>query len=149
MAYAGHRIPAATCSAAPRPRSGSHSILGSLELGRINIAARAVGVARAAFDAAMRYAHERETFGMPIVQHQAIQFKLADMATKLEAARLLVQNAAERKFEPAMRADVEAGMAKLFARRRRSSWPPRRCGSTAATATRPTSRSSATSGTRR
>ena len=73
---------------------GLHYILGSLELGRINIAARAVGVARASFDAAMRYAHERETFGVPIHKHQAIQFKLADMATKLEASRLLVRSAA-------------------------------------------------------
>jgi len=93
--------------------NGLHYILGSLELGRINIAARAVGVARASFDAAMRYAHERETFGVPIHKHQAIQFKLADMATKLEAARLLVRSAAE-KFERGERADVEAGMAKLF-----------------------------------
>ena len=72
-----------------------------------------MGVARASFDAAMRYAHERETFGVPIHKHQAIQFKLADMATKLEAARLLVRSAAE-KFERGERADVEAGMAKLF-----------------------------------
>ena len=91
-----------------------HFILSSLELGRINIAARAVGVARAAFDASMAYANERETFGVPIAKHQAIQFKLADMATKLEASRLLVRSAAER-FESGERADVEAGMAKLFA----------------------------------
>src|SRR5204862_2891130 len=92
---------------------GLHFILGSLELGRINIAARAVGVARAAFDAAMKYSFERETFGVPINKHQAIQFKLADMGTKLEAARLMVKSAAE-KFERGERADVEAGMAKLF-----------------------------------
>jgi alkylation response protein AidB-like acyl-CoA dehydrogenase len=93
---------------------GLHYILASLELGRINIAARAVGVARAALDAAMKYAHERHTFGVPIHKHQAIQFKLADMATKVEAARLLTKSAAD-KFEAGERADVEAGMAKLFA----------------------------------
>jgi alkylation response protein AidB-like acyl-CoA dehydrogenase len=88
-------------------------ILAALELGRVNIAARACGVARAAFDAAISYAQQRETFGVPIARHQAIQFKLADMATKLEASRLMVKSAAE-KFERGERADVEAGMAKLF-----------------------------------
>jgi alkylation response protein AidB-like acyl-CoA dehydrogenase len=73
-----------------------------------------VGVARAAFEAAIRYAQQRETFGVPIAKHQAIQFKLADMATRLEAARLLTHNAA-RKLDAGERADVEAGMAKLFA----------------------------------
>ncbi|HWD55153.1 MAG TPA: acyl-CoA dehydrogenase family protein, partial [Acidimicrobiales bacterium] len=76
--------------------------------------ARAVGVARAAFDAALAYAQERQTFGKAIGEHQAIQLKLADMATKLEAARLLTKNAAERKAQ-GLRCDVEAGMAKLFA----------------------------------
>jgi alkylation response protein AidB-like acyl-CoA dehydrogenase len=71
-------------------------------------------VARAAFDAALAYAMERETFGKPIAEHQAIQLKLADMATRLEAARLLTKNAAERKAL-GLRCDVEAGMAKLFA----------------------------------
>ena len=85
-----------------------------LEIGRINIAARAVGVARAAFDAALSYAQERVTFGKPIIEHQAIQLKIADMATRLEAARLLTKNAAERKMA-GLRCDVEAGMAKLFA----------------------------------
>ncbi len=85
-----------------------------LEVGRINIAARAVGVARAAFDAALAYAQQRETLGKPIGEHQAIQLKLADMATRLEAARLLTKNAAERKAQ-GLRCDVEAGMAKLFA----------------------------------
>ncbi|MHB1929238.1 MAG: acyl-CoA dehydrogenase family protein, partial [Acidimicrobiales bacterium] len=80
----------------------------------INVAARAVGVARAALDAAMEYAEQREAFGVPIVKHQAIAFKLADMATKVEASRLLVRSAAER-FDRGERADVEAGMAKLFA----------------------------------
>jgi len=89
-------------------------ILGALEVGRINIAARAVGVARAAFEHAIRYAQERHTFGKPIAEHQAIQQKLADMGTKLQAARLLTQHAADLKQSGA-RADVEAGMAKLFA----------------------------------
>ena len=114
MTYVDHRVPASSVLGGPDGLGrGLHHILGSLELGRINIAARALGVARAAYDASMKYAHERETFGVPIAQHQAIQFKLADMATKVEASRLLVKSAAER-FEAGERADVEAGMAKLF-----------------------------------
>jgi butyryl-CoA dehydrogenase len=112
MAYADHRIPAANLVG--EAGRGLPQILGVLEIGRINIAARAVGVARAAFDAAFSYAQERETFGKPIAEHQAIQLKLADMATRLEAARLLTKNAAERKAQ-GLRCDVEAGMAKLFA----------------------------------
>jgi len=115
MVYDGHRVPASTVLGGPAGLGkGLQYVLGSLEVGRVNIAARAVGVARAAFDAAMRYSHERETFGVPIHQHQAIQFKLADMATRLEAAKLLTRNAAE-KLDAGERADVEAGMAKLFA----------------------------------
>jgi butyryl-CoA dehydrogenase len=114
MTYVDHRVPAAAVLGGPDGLGhGLHYILGSLELGRINVAARAVGVSRAAYDAAMRYAHERETFGVPIVKHQAIQFKLAEMATKIEASRLLVKSAAER-FDEGQRTDVEAGMAKLF-----------------------------------
>lgn len=89
-------------------------ILSALEVGRINIASRAVGVARAAFEHAIRYAQERKTFGKPIAEHQSIQNKLADMGTKLQAARLLTEHAARLKQSGA-RADVEAGMAKLFA----------------------------------
>jgi len=112
MRYEEHRVPAdALLGDAGR---GLAYVLSALEVGRINIAARAVGVARAAFDAALRYAQERVTMGKPIAQHQAIQMKLADMATKVEAARLLTKNAAERK-QAGERADVEAGMAKLFA----------------------------------
>jgi alkylation response protein AidB-like acyl-CoA dehydrogenase len=114
MTYAGHRVPRSSVLGGEEGLGkGLRYILSSLELGRINIAARAVGVARAAFDAAMQYSHERETFGVPINKHQAIAFKLADMATKLEASKLLVRSAAE-KFERGERADVEAGMAKLF-----------------------------------
>lgn len=112
MAYDGHRVPAA--ARLGDPGRGLGYILSALEVGRINIAARAVGVARAAFDASLRYAQDRRTFGKPIAEHQAIQIKLADMATKLEAARLLTRNAAELR-QAGERVDVEAGMAKLFA----------------------------------
>jgi butyryl-CoA dehydrogenase len=115
MTYAGHRVAADTVLGGPENLGkGRHQMLGGLELGRVNIAARAVGVARAAFEAAIKYAQERETFGVPIANHQAIQFKLADMATRLEAARLLTHSAA-RKLDAGERADIEAGMAKLFA----------------------------------
>jgi alkylation response protein AidB-like acyl-CoA dehydrogenase len=93
---------------------GFQQVLGGLEVGRINIASRAVGVARAAFEDAIRYAQERRTFGKPICEHQAIQLKLADMATKIEAARLLTRQAAAMK-DRGERCDLEAGMAKLFA----------------------------------
>jgi alkylation response protein AidB-like acyl-CoA dehydrogenase len=112
MSYAGHRIPAANLIG--EPGRGLPQILGVLEVGRINIAARAVGLARAALDAALEYAGQRETFGKPIGEHQAIQLKLADMATRVQAARLLTRDAAERKAA-GLRCDVEAGMAKLFA----------------------------------
>jgi alkylation response protein AidB-like acyl-CoA dehydrogenase len=115
MTYDGHRVPADwVLGGGANLGRGLHQILGALELGRVNIAARACGVGRAALEASLRYAQERETFGVPIAQHQAIQFKLADMATKLEASRLLTHSAA-RKFDSGERADVEAGMAKLFA----------------------------------
>jgi len=93
---------------------GFHHALGGLELGRINVAARGVGVANAALKAATQYAQERKTFGKPICQHQAIQLKLGDMATQCEAARLLVANAAAA-YDSGKRCDMEAGMAKLFA----------------------------------
>ena len=112
MAYDEHRLP--TDALIGAPGRGLAQILSVLEVGRINIAARAVGVARAAFDAALAYAQQRQTMGRPIAEHQAIQLKLADMATRLEAARLLTVSAAERK-QAGLRCDVEAGMAKLFA----------------------------------
>ncbi len=112
MSYDDHRVPAANLIGTPG--KGLSHFLSVLELGRINVASRAVGVARAAFDAALSYSQVRETMGKPICEHQTIQIKLADMATKLEAARLLVKNAAEKK-QAGERADVEAGMAKLFA----------------------------------
>ena len=93
---------------------GFTQAMSGLEVGRINIAARAVGVARAAFEDAIKYSQQRSTFGKPICEHQAIQLKLADMATKIEASRLLVRQAAAMK-DRGERCDLEAGMAKLFA----------------------------------
>ena len=93
---------------------GFGHVMSGLETGRINVAARAVGVAQAAFNASIRYAQQRESFGKPIAEHQAIQLKLADMATKIQAARLLVYDAAAKKDEGG-RIDLESGMAKLFA----------------------------------
>lgn len=93
---------------------GLQQILGGLELGRINVAARGVGVAQGALDQAVQYSQIRKTFGKPICEHQAIQIKLADMATRAEAARLLVRSAAEA-YDAGRRCDMEAGMAKLFA----------------------------------
>ena len=93
---------------------GFRQVMSGLETGRINVAARAVGVATAAFEAAIKYAQQRHTFGVPISQHQAIQLKLADMATKIQAARLLTYDASAKK-DSGQRVDLEAGMAKLFA----------------------------------
>lgn len=115
MSYDGHRVSADAVLGGPDGLGhGRHFILSALEVGRINIAARSVGVARAAFEAAIAYAQQRETFGKPISQHQSIQNMLADMGTKLQAARLLTEHAAALK-ESGARCDVEAGMAKLFA----------------------------------
>ena len=93
---------------------GLKQFLAGVELGRVNVAARAVGVATAALDEAIAYARDRETFGKPIAQHQLIQGKLAEMATRLQASRLLMLHAARAKDE-GRRADLDAGMAKLFA----------------------------------
>jgi alkylation response protein AidB-like acyl-CoA dehydrogenase len=93
---------------------GFRQMMTGLELGRIQVAARAVGVARAAFEASLLYAQQREAFGKPIWRHQAIGGYLADMATKLQAARLMMLHAA-RTFDDGRRSDLEAGMAKLFA----------------------------------
>ncbi|NQV80546.1 MAG: acyl-CoA dehydrogenase, partial [Alphaproteobacteria bacterium] len=93
---------------------GFYQAAGGLEIGRINVAARGVGLASAALKDATRYSQERETFGKPICQHQAIQLMLGDMATKVEAARLLVENAAQT-YDRGERCDMEAGMAKYFA----------------------------------
>jgi alkylation response protein AidB-like acyl-CoA dehydrogenase len=93
---------------------GFVQVAGGLELGRINIAARGAGMAAGATKMALAYAKERKTFGKPIVEHQAIQLKLAEMSTRAEAARLLVEQAAS-KYDSGERCDLEAGQAKFFA----------------------------------
>jgi alkylation response protein AidB-like acyl-CoA dehydrogenase len=93
---------------------GFGQMMDALEVGRVNVAARGVGIAQRALELALRYSQERKTFGKQIADHQAIQFKLADMATKVEAARLLTRKAAQLK-DAGERSDLEAGMAKLFA----------------------------------
>ena len=93
---------------------GLQQVLGGLELGRINVAARGAGIAEGALKMAVDYAQERETFGQPISQHQAVQLKLAKMVTRVEASKLLVGSAAN-KFDSGERCDMEAGMAKYFA----------------------------------
>lgn len=93
---------------------GFQQVLDGIELGRVNVAARAVGVATRAFEEAIRYSQERKAFGKPICEHQAIQIHLAEMATTLEAAKLMLYQAAEKK-SAGERSDLEAGMAKLFA----------------------------------
>ena len=107
------RVPVANLIGKTEGR-GLQQILSGLELGRINVAARGVGVARACLDESVTYAQTRKTFDVPIAQHQAIQIKLADMATRVEAARLLTEQAAEA-YDSGERCDMEAGMAKLFA----------------------------------
>lgn len=93
---------------------GFKQVMTGLEAERLNVAARGLGIARAAFEEAIRYAQQRSTFGKPICEHQTIQIKLADMATKIEASRLLIYSAAEKR-DRGERCDLEAGMAKLFA----------------------------------
>src|SRR4051794_16805723 len=93
---------------------GFVQMMDALEVGRVNVAARGVGIAQRALELGLKYSQERRAFGKPIAQHQAIQFKLADMATKVEAARLLTLKAARMK-DAGERSDLEAGMAKLFA----------------------------------
>ncbi|HEV8559731.1 MAG TPA: acyl-CoA dehydrogenase family protein [Actinophytocola sp.] len=113
LVFDGYRAPAEALLGGNAGR-GLAQMLSGLEIGRIQVAARAVGVGRAAFEDAFRYAQERETFGKPIWRHQSIGNYLADMATKLTAARQLVLHAAER-LDTGARSDLEAGMAKLFA----------------------------------
>ena len=93
---------------------GFPQMMDALEVGRANVAARGVGIAQRALELALKYSQERKTFGKPICEHQAIQFKLADMATQVEAARLLTIRAARLK-DAGERSEMEAGMAKLFA----------------------------------
>jgi alkylation response protein AidB-like acyl-CoA dehydrogenase len=113
LVFEDYRVPADQLIGGAEGQGFKHA-LGGLELGRINVAARGAGIAAAALRDALRYAQERHTFGKPIAQHQAIQLKLADMATRVEASKLLIEQAA-RKYDTGQRCDLEAGMAKLFA----------------------------------
>jgi len=113
LVFENYRVPADRLIGGVEGR-GLQMVLNGLELGRINVAARGVGVAQAALRESVKYAQQRKTFGKPICEHQAIQTKLGDMATRTEASRLLVQRAAEA-YDRGERCDMEAGMAKLFA----------------------------------
>jgi len=113
LVFNDYRIPANRLIGGAEGQGMACAIAG-LELGRVNVAARGVGVAQAALDEAVRYSQQRHTFGKPIHEHQAIAMKLADMATRTEASRLLVRQAAEA-LDRGERCDYEAGMAKLFA----------------------------------
>jgi alkylation response protein AidB-like acyl-CoA dehydrogenase len=113
LSFAGSRVPASALLGGEEGR-GFGQFMAGLELGRVQVAARAVGVAQAALDDALAYAQRRETFGKPIWEHQSVGNLLADMATKVQAARLLVLDAAA-SIDAGRRSDLEAGMAKLFA----------------------------------
>jgi butyryl-CoA dehydrogenase len=112
LVFEDHRIPAANLLGGEEGR-GFHQVMDGIEVGRVNVAARAVGLATRAFEEAIAYAQQRETFGKPIAQHQMIQEKLAHMGTMLEASRLMMLSAA-RKKAAGERSDLEAGMAKYF-----------------------------------
>ncbi|MCH7737763.1 MAG: acyl-CoA dehydrogenase family protein [Chloroflexi bacterium] len=113
LSFEDYRVPGANLVGGEEGQ-GFYQILSGLELGRINVAARCLGVARAAMEEATNYARHRKTFGKPISEHQSIQIMLANMATNIQAAHLMVLHAAEKK-DRGERADMEAGMAKLFA----------------------------------
>jgi alkylation response protein AidB-like acyl-CoA dehydrogenase len=113
MVFTDYRVPADRLIGGVEGH-GLQQVLAGLELGRINVASRGVGVARSAYEESIRYSRQRKTFGKPICEHQAIQLKLADMATRVEAARLLT-NSAARAYDEGRRCDLEAGMAKLYA----------------------------------
>ncbi|MEV4676259.1 MULTISPECIES: acyl-CoA dehydrogenase family protein [Actinomadura] len=113
IVFDGVRVPAANLLGGVEGR-GMQQVLSGLETGRINVAARSLGIAQAAYDEALRYAAQREAFGRPIQDFQAVQLKLADMAIKVQAARLLVYWAASRA-DAGDRVDMQAGMAKTFA----------------------------------
>jgi alkylation response protein AidB-like acyl-CoA dehydrogenase len=113
LSFDGYRTPVASLLGTTEGQ-GFAQMMKGLEFGRIQVASRALGVGRAAFDDAFRYAQEREAFGKPIWKHQSIGNYLADMATQLSAAELLTLNAAQR-YDAGERCDMEAGMAKLFA----------------------------------
>jgi butyryl-CoA dehydrogenase len=111
LVFEGHRVPVG--NRLGQEGEGFRQIMDGIEVGRVNVSARAVGLATRAFEEAIRYAQERKAFGKPIAQHQMIMEKLADMGTKLEAARLMLLQAAKKK-SLGVRADLEAGMAKYF-----------------------------------
>jgi alkylation response protein AidB-like acyl-CoA dehydrogenase len=113
LAFDDFRVPAGAVLGGTEGE-GFAQMMRGLETGRIQVASRALGVARAAFDDALRYAQQRESFGVPIWRHQSVGNYLADMATKVTAARQLILHAAER-YDAGQRSDLEAGMAKLFA----------------------------------
>jgi butyryl-CoA dehydrogenase len=113
LTFDDYRVPASAILGG-EPGKGFAQMMKGLETGRIQVASRALGVATAALEDALRYAQERESFGQPIWKHQAVGHYLADMATKLTAARQLTLYAADR-YDAGERADMEAGMAKLFA----------------------------------
>jgi alkylation response protein AidB-like acyl-CoA dehydrogenase len=116
LVFDGYRCPAENILGGEQAglNRGFSQMMDALEVGRVNVAARGVGIAQRALELGLRYSQERKTFGRPIAQHQAIQFKLADMATQVDAARLLTIRAARLK-DAGERSDLEAGMAKLFA----------------------------------
>jgi alkylation response protein AidB-like acyl-CoA dehydrogenase len=116
LVYNGYRCPPGRILGGEEAGLGKGfaQMMDALEVGRVNVAARGVGIAQRALELALRYSQERKTFGRPIAQHQAILFKLADMATKIEAARLVTLKAARMK-DAGQRSDLEAGMCKLFA----------------------------------
>jgi alkylation response protein AidB-like acyl-CoA dehydrogenase len=111
--FDGLRVPA-TRLLGGEPGKGFYQMMDGVEVGRVNVAARGCGVAQRAFELGIRYAQQRETFGKPIAQHQAVQFRLAEMATKVEAAHAMMVMAA-RKKDSGERNDIEAGMAKYLA----------------------------------
>ncbi|BBZ11117.1 acyl-CoA dehydrogenase family protein [Mycobacterium branderi] len=113
LSFDGYRVPGSAVLGGV-PGKGFAQMMKGLETGRIQVASRALGVATAALDDALAYAQQRESFGKPIWKHQAVGNYLADMATKLTAARQLTRYAAER-YDSGERCDMEAGMAKLFA----------------------------------
>jgi alkylation response protein AidB-like acyl-CoA dehydrogenase len=113
LVFENNRQPAANLLGGVEGK-GFQQMMAAIEVGRINVASRGVGVAQRAFELAVQYAQERVTFGKPIAQHQAIQFYIAEMGTAIEAARLMTQMAAQKK-DAGERSDIEAGMAKLFA----------------------------------
>ncbi len=115
MVFEGHRVPASSILGGDAGKGrGFYQMMDGVEVGRVNVAARACGISIRAFELAIQYAQQRATFGKQIADHQAIAFKLAEMATKVEASHLMMVNAARLKDE-GKRNDVEAGMAKYLA----------------------------------